>query len=275
VTKNYFLIVLFIATCYLTAQAEKVNKAKPTHWKGFAIEHLTVSGKQCTLHKPKKAAPGNPWVWRARWPNYHKEVDLLLLKDGYHIAYMGMEGLLGAPKFMPLWESFYETMTQKYKLNKKAAHYTVSRGGLYTYRWARIYPETVACIYADTPVLDFKSWPGGKGKGVGSPGQWRGLLKHYRFASEEEAMTYRDNPIDNFQAIIDAKIPLLHLVIENDQVVPPVENTYLFKKNLEKNGGHVDIISIPTGTVKSKGHHCILTDPEEGASFIRKHTQLN
>ena len=40
----------------------------------------------------------------------------------------------------------------------------VSRGGLYVYRWAKNHPDTVACIYNDTPVCDFKSWPGAKGR---------------------------------------------------------------------------------------------------------------
>ena len=269
-SKIILFFSLVISTCCFAAKPENIKQSK---WKGFTKSTFTVSKKSCFLIEPKKSAPGNPWVWRARWPSYHTEVDLLLLADGYHIAYINTNGLLGAPSFLPFWEDFYKTMTQEYKLNKKAAHYTVSRGGLFTYRWARKFPETVACIYADTPVLDFKSWPGGKGKGVGAPGEWKKVMAHYKFASEEEAMNYNDNAIDNLQVIVNAKIPLLHIVSETDRVVPPTENTYILKQNLEKIGGHMEVISMTTGTEKSKGHHFPLTNPEQGANFIRKYTQ--
>ena len=51
----------------------------------------------------------------------------------------------------------------------------ISRGGLYAYRWAAGDPARVAVIYGDAPVCDFKSWPGGKGAGTGSAGDWAAL----------------------------------------------------------------------------------------------------
>jgi sialidase-1 len=59
---------------------------------------------------------------------------------------------------------------KKHGFNQKVVLEGVSRGGLYVYRWAKNHPHTVACIYNDTPVCDFKSWPGGKRAGQGSPG---------------------------------------------------------------------------------------------------------
>lgn len=41
--------------------------------------------------------------------------------------------------------------------NKKVALEGMSRGGLIVYNWAAQNPEKVACIYADAPVMDFKS----------------------------------------------------------------------------------------------------------------------
>ena len=112
----------------------------------------------------------------------------------------------------------------------------VSRGGLYVYRWAKNHPDTVACIYNDTPVCDFKSWPAGKGQGKGAQGEWKRLIKEYGFKDEAEAMAYEDNPIDNLQPIVDARIPIMHIVTEDDAIVPPSENTYVLKERLEKLG---------------------------------------
>ena len=123
----------------------------------------------------------------------------------------------------------------------------VSRGGLYVYRWAKNHPNTVACVYNDTPVCDFKSWPGGKGQGKGAQGEWKRLLKEYGFKDEAEAMAYEDNPIDNLQPIVDARIPIMHIVTEDDAIVPPRENTYVLKERLENSGFLLYVISIEKG----------------------------
>ena len=62
------------------------------------------------------------------------------------------------------------------------------------------------------------------------------VIEEYGFKNEEEAMAYRDNPIDNLQPIVDARIPIMHIITEDDAIVPPKENTYVLKERLEKLG---------------------------------------
>ena len=59
-------------------------------------------------------------------------------------------------KAVQRWNSFYKRMV-KAGFNKKVALEGMSRGGLIVYNWAAQNPEKVACIYADAPVMDFKS----------------------------------------------------------------------------------------------------------------------
>ena len=61
----------------------------------------------------------------------------------------------------------YEYVTTRLGLAYRPALEGVSRGGLFVYNWAVKNADKVACIYCDTPVCDFKSWPGGKGIGLG------------------------------------------------------------------------------------------------------------
>jgi S-formylglutathione hydrolase FrmB len=66
----------------------------------------------------------------------------------------------------------------------KAVMTGFSRGGVYAYRWAATYPDRVAAVYADAPVPDLKSWPGGRGKGDRSDDAWETFkkeisIKHY------------------------------------------------------------------------------------------------
>jgi len=112
---------------------------------------------------------------------------------------------------------------------------------LSVYNWAAANPDKVACIYADAPVCDFKSWPGGKGTGRGSAGSWQACLGVYGL-TEQDALTYRGNPIDNLAPIAAARIPLLHVCGGADKVVPVVENTAIVEERYRKLGGPISCV---------------------------------
>jgi pimeloyl-ACP methyl ester carboxylesterase len=214
---------------------------------------------------------GNPWVWRARVPDYHSEADVLLLEQGFHVAHMNTSGMLGSPRALGHWNKFYEFMTKEHGLSEKVALEAVSRGGLFAYRWAAKNPNSVACIYADTPVCDFKSWPLGQGSGIGNKKTWQNLLKQYDF-TEKQALAYRENPVDILAPIAKAKVPLLHIISLNDRVVPPDENTFVLAERYRKLGGSIDIIEVKEGP-RANGHHFDHPDPRRVSGFIQIHAQ--
>ena len=199
---------------------------RKTTWNGYEQFHFKVAGRSAYIVTPKTAAPGKPWVWRARFPGYHVEMDIALMGKGFHIAYVDVAGMFGSPQSLAIGDKFYEYLTTNLGLANKPALEGVSRGGLLVYNWAAKNADKVACIYCDTPVCDFTSWPAGKGDGLGSADAWAQCLKAYGL-NEDEALKYDQNPIDNLAAIAKARIPILHIVSENDRVVPPRENTYL------------------------------------------------
>jgi sialidase-1 len=245
-----------------------------SEWNGYSKTDFKVDGRVCFVIEPENAAVGRPWVWRARFPGYHSEIDQLLLAKGYHIAHIDTGGMLGSPAALKHWEAFYSFLTKTEGLNEKVALYGVSRGGLFVYRWAKNHPRSVACIYNDTPVCDLKSWPGGKGVGMGDAKTWAAAMAQYGFENEAAAIAYGDNPIDNLDSIAKAQIPIMHIVCENDQVVPPSENSYTLKRNLEALGHSVfHVISLEEGP-RANGHHFDLTHPEIGANFIAMHTDF-
>ena len=114
------------------------------------------------------------------------------------------------------FDAFYKAMTKRCGLHAKVALEGLSRGGLSAYRWASVNTDKVCCIYGDAPVCDMKSWPGGKGKGVGSPADWQEAIKAYRFNSEKEMMDFRGNPIDILKPLAAAHIPIIHVCGDAD-----------------------------------------------------------
>jgi sialidase-1 len=185
---------------------------------------------------------------------------------------MDTGGMLGCEKALDHWDTFYEHMIgHQYGLAKKVALEGVSRGGLFVYRWAARNPSKVACIYADTPVCDFKSWPLGQGRGIGHAPTWQTLLEMYRL-TEAEALLYKRNPIDVLEPIAKARVPLLHIVSENDTVVPPAENTHELQRRYWKLGGYMRVMSVERGTKQSNGHHFTHPNPLTPAEFIVSHS---
>lgn len=246
--------------------------SKKTRWHSFDRFHFRRAGRDAYLVVPAKALPGRPWIWRARFPGFHNEMDIELIRAGYHLAYFDVANQFGSPSIIKKADQFYRFMVEQRHLNVQPVLEGVSRGGLFVYNWAAANPQFVSCIYCDTPVLDFRSWPGGKGSGMGSEAAWASCLSAYGLTADQ-AEAFDQQPIDHARVIAQARIPILHIVSENDRVVPPTENTYLFRKELEKFGHTMTVISVREGTKKSNGHHFEHPEPTRVVEFIRRHAE--
>jgi pimeloyl-ACP methyl ester carboxylesterase len=218
---------------------------KRSLWFGFERFDFEVDGKPVLVVAPKHEAPGRPWLWHGEFFGHKPNPDLALLGRGFHVVYMSVPDMLGSPEAVGHWNKFYRELTEQYGFAKKPALVGLSRGGLYCYNWAIANPDKVACLYGDAPVCDFKSWPGGKGKGPGSPRDWQLVLERYRFKSDAEALAYPGNPVDRLAPLAEAKVPLLHVFGDADEVVPWDENTGLIAERYQKLGGKIALIRKP------------------------------
>jgi pimeloyl-ACP methyl ester carboxylesterase len=239
-----------------------------TQYHGYDRFDFRVGGAKALVVVPQHAAKGKPWIWRAMFFDHRPETDLALLAHGFHLAFIDVGNTFGCPDAMRQWDTFYELLTGQYGLSRKPALEGLSRGGLYVCNWAAAHPDSVACIDADNAVFDFKSWPGGKGKGKGSPADWRKLLKDYHFSSEAEALAYHKNPIDNLAPLAKARIPIFLLCADADEVVPFEENGRLVYERYRKLGGPVTLV-----VKHGLGHHPHgLDDPTPMVDFILQAT---
>ncbi|AQT67046.1 Alpha/beta hydrolase family protein [Anaerohalosphaera lusitana] len=264
--KNYRLttmsVVLLVLVCVLPVFAQSKGsieyEGKKSSWNGYEKYDFALDGIPCYVVAPKECEPGKPWVLRARFPNYHADIDVKLLEAGYHIAFINVANLYGGPEACKRWSKMYEHMIDKYDLNAKVVLEGVSRGGLIVYNWAKRNPDKVASIYCDTPVCDIRSWPGGKGQGRGSDADWERCMKAYGL-TEETAGEFTGNPIDGLDELAKAGVPVMHVVSESDTVVPPDENTRVLQKRYRELDGPILVLSIDEGTKVSHGHHFPLT----------------
>lgn len=262
-------ICLFLISCLFFCSVSLSASEIPgavSDYHGFVRHDFKVDECEAIVVSPKISVDGNPWIWRAEFFDHRPETDLALLKSGFHLAYIQVGNTFGCPSAMKHWDVFYHELVSRHHFSKKPVLEGLSRGGLYCYRWAAAHPKSVTCIYGDAPVCDFKSWPGGKGRGDGSPDDWKKLIGDYGFKDEAEALAYRGNPIDRLSPLARAHVPIIHVCGDADTVVPMPENTDIVKSRYLKMGGKIEVI-VKHGV----GHHPHgLDDPTPIVDFIMK-----
>lgn len=250
---SILLLLLFSTTSMVLAESPKPFPGKVSRWQGFVRHDFRVDGKDALVVVPDKALPGRPWAWRGEFFGAFPNADIALVKAGWHLAYIRVPDLFGAPRAMASWEKFHAALVKEHGLHPRPVLIGLSRGALYCMAWAAQHPDRTLAVYLDNGVCDFKSWPGGKlkglGTGQGSAGEWKKLLQAYGFAGDQEAIASKAAPIDNLAPLARAKIPLLLVYGDSDRVVPHRENSEIVFERYRALGGPVERI------VKKGGDH--------------------
>ena len=237
-------------------------------WHGHVRHRFTFQGRDAWVVEPTAPLPGNPWSWCMMFPDAFTErcAAPQLVAAGFHHAFLDVGNTFGGPAAIAQLDAFHDELVRR-GLSRRPALIGLSRGGLYAHRYAAEHPDKVSVIYGDGAVCDFKSWPGGKGSGKGSPKDWAACLEAYGFADEAAALAYRGNPVDTLPTLAAAGIALVHVVGDADDVVPPADNADIITDRYRKLGGTIDLLRKP-----DCGHHPHgLDDPQPVVAFIRKH----
>ena len=259
-TRLLFTISLLLFITILTSQENEL-------FHGYAKETFNFQGHKAIVVSPSSPNESKQWIWRARFWGVEPQVDKALLEKGYHVVYVDVSGLYGNSEAVQIWNRFYDHIRLKYNLNDKVVLEGLSRGGLIIYNWAAENTDKVACIYADAPVCNIRSWPGGLYTGVGSPKSWVDCLSVYGL-NEETVLNFVGNPIDNAVVLAKAKIPVIHVYGDQDEVVPHFENTELLAIAMVKEKGIVKLIR-----KEGVGHHPhSLKEPSPIVNFILEHS---
>jgi len=256
------LLLLFTLSLGFCTMAQTGDR-----WKGFRRITVSIDGHAAWTVLPEHPLPGNPWIWKATFFDWHPEMDSILLSKGMALAYISVDDQYGSAASLQVWDRWYHYLTDSMGMAGQVALEAISRGALYAYNWAKRNPDRVSCIYAETPVGNIRSWPGGKYKGLGGAPEWKQLLQVYGI-SEDSAMRYRDNPLDQLEGLAAWRVPLLHLVGIHDSLAPSEENTFPLADRYVRLGGAVTVVPIVDGPQELHGHHFPIREPGRWADWI-------
>jgi pimeloyl-ACP methyl ester carboxylesterase len=215
------------------------------------LKSLTIEGRKAYLVRPTKAIdPARRWIWVA--PAYLELANELgvvehrlyvdrFLGAGFHIAGIDVGVTCGSPRGADLYQKFYEYLTTKEKLNRKARLLGQSNGGLISYAWAFRHPELVDRIGGIYPAADFRTWPG-LDKALSYPEPSLG------FGMSLDELTRRAaefNPIDNLAPLARVCVKIFHVHGDKDNVVPLDANSRALVEKYRRLGGDARIEIIP------------------------------
>lgn len=234
-------------------------------WNGYKKITFSVDGRESFIVCPENPIPGNPWVWRTEFFGAFDYADRALLEKGWHLAYHCVSDMYGCPKSVEMMKEFYDVAVNEYKMNTHPALFGFSRGGLYASNFALRYPHLAGALYLDAPVLDVRSWPGGKGEGFGDPDCWEECKRWYNL-TEKTAADFKENPLDFAEEIAATQIPIMLVCGAVDRCVPYSENGEPFFNRVKAAGGNIEQIVKPD----CDHHPHSLPEPAPIVEFVEK-----
>jgi lysophospholipase L1-like esterase/pimeloyl-ACP methyl ester carboxylesterase len=238
---------------------------------GYACADFIYNGRACKIAKPKIAAKGHPWLWRARFWGHEPQTDIALLQQGFHIVYCDVAEMLGNSEAIADWDNYYRLL-RKAGLGKKAVFEGMSRGGVYVFNWAAVNPDKVACVYVDNPLLNFPAWAAQfTHKSDVKDAMFLAFKKDFNLVSDEDVLNFKGSPVDKVKQIVKGKYPILILCADEDEAVSPRENTLLFEQKVKELNGNITVIHKPG----FKHHPHSLPNPAPIVDFILKATGYN
>ncbi|MES2279405.1 MAG: GDSL-type esterase/lipase family protein [Bacteroidota bacterium] len=235
---------------------------------GYACADFTLHGHACKVVQPKIAAKGHPWIWRARFWGHEPQTDIALLQQGFHVVYCDVAELLGNNTAIEAWDNFY-VLLHNAGLAPKSVMEGMSRGGVYVFNWSALFPNRVAAVYVDNPLLNMPSWceqfllnPAKKSA------MFDAFKTDYNLTSADEIRNFKQSPVDKVKEVVKGKYPMLILCADADEEVSPQDNTLLFEQNVKDLKGDITVIHKPG----FKHHPHSLPNPTPIVNFILKST---
>jgi len=267
-------ILAQIGKGFAEAMVELMKPQRPAvsvqETKRFASKclELRIGDVQGFVILPLEAAAdgSRPWVWYAPsyWKSYPNErltwLFSRLLKRGFYVCGTSVGDSFGSPQSRKIYSRFYEHVVKEYGLSPKVCLLPQSRGGLMWYNWAVENPEKVACIGGIYPACDLTSYPG-----LGATAMAYGMTE-----TDLTAQLAQHNPIERLVPLAKAKVPILHLHGDKDDVVPLEKNSGELIKRYQALDGPGELV-----VIAGQGHAEIpqYFESEKLLEFFLKHAR--
>ena len=237
---------------------------KTSVWNGFKRLDFKFNGRNCILICPDNACEGNKWLYKTEYFDAFPNMEIEMLKKGYHLAYMQNTTRLCPESDTDMRPFFCEFLSEQFGLNQKCALVGMSCGGIQAVYFAAKYPQYVAAAYLDAPVMNYLSWPFALGVSQGDCSQE--FIENMGITLSD-MLNFRNHPIDQKEKLLKSGVPIMLVSGDSDKTVPFCENGQLLWDYYKANNAEIEVIIKPGGDHHPHG----LPDNTPIVEFIEKY----
>ncbi len=215
-------------------------------WNGFSRIDFMFEDRKAILVLPKRA-DGGKWLFKTEYFDAFPAFEIEMVSRGYHLAYLENKTRWCLPEDIAVKERFCAYLTENYGLQNKCVPVGMSCGGMHAVYFAAQFPDRIAGLYLDAPVMNLLSCPCGMGDADDS------MYEEFHAATGFDKSTllgYRNHPIDAADALIKKGIPVFLVCGDADGVVPYHENGKLLYEKYQAAKGDITLVLKP-----GVGHH--------------------
>lgn len=210
---------------------------------GFKQIEFEFEDKKAILVYPNNSREDKKWCFKTEYFSAFPDFQIEMLNRGYFVAHIQNETRWCLETDTVRQANFAKYLHNEFGLAEKFLAIGMSCGGMQAIYLAAKFPEVVAAIYIDAPVVNYLSCPGGVGKG--------GLKAFEEFhnatgLSMSDLINYRKHPQDYIPKLIENKIPVFMVAGDSDTVVPYEENGKILEEAYKQNNIDISIV-IKTG----------------------------
>ncbi len=206
---------------------------------GREMLEFELSGRNAKLVLPEAPAKGKPWLIKTEYFWAFSEFERDMLERGWAVAYIENATRWHKDSDDEAKHELNLFVQKEFGLSKKCLPVGLSCGGLQAVYYAAKYPEDVAGLYLDAPVMNLLSCPGGFGASKGN------FSEEFIAATGLTPITllsYRNHPLDHFDELARGNIPVFLVCGDSDQTVPYEENGKLLFDYYTERGLDIKLI---------------------------------
>ena len=203
---------------------------KNERWNGYPAERFTLNGRSVLLVSPR-VAPNGRWAIKSEYFDAFPAVQLALLEQGYHIAYIENQTRWHVWADTDARAALARYLHEEKGLAEKGVLIGMSCGGMQGIYFGAKYPQYVSCLYLDAPVVNLLSCPACMGRATEG-----GMMEEFEAAKGMDRfalLAYRDHPLDHLPALVQNRVPVVLVAGDSDRTVSFEENGLLLQKAYE------------------------------------------
>ena len=239
-------------------------ECKETIWNGFKKIEFNFEGRTAVLVFPEKAVEGNKWLFKTEYFGAFPDFEIEMVRRGYHLASLQNETRWVGKDDIDIKARFADFLNKEFSLHKKCVPVGMSCGGMHGVYFAAKYPQYVAALYLDAPVINLLSCPCGVGDATDH------LYEEFKNATGKttsDMINYRNHPQDVAPKLIENNIPVFLVAGDSDTVVPYHENGKFINDLYVSNNAEITTIVKPGCDHHPHG----LVDNTPIIEFVLKH----